>query len=303
MPSGTRLSRGSTGTARPRRPCRYPATGEDVPPGACGELVLRLPLPPGCLPTLWGDDQRFTGSCLSQYPGSYITYITGDGGFRGRTATLVTGRTGDVTNVAGRLLSAGEMEEIPASHAAVAECAVTGVHDPLKGEVPRGFVVLKAGIDADPGQVSAGLAGLVRAQIGAIAALRRADVAAALPKTRPARYCARPCAASPAATPVSPRPPPSMTSPPPTPCVRSRGRPTGAQGQRPRPAVARPPGCADLAGIRLTVMRVERAAPVHRLRRRGGRMHSRHRAAREAVRHEMDHRRRCRAPHNQTGAA
>ena len=99
----------------------------------------------------------------------------------------MTGRTGDVTNVAGRRLSAGEMEEIPASHAAVAECAVTSVRDPLTGEVPRGFVVLKAGIDADPGQVSAGLAGLVRAQIGAIAALRRADVAAALPKTRPGK--------------------------------------------------------------------------------------------------------------------
>ncbi len=168
--------------ARPRRPCRYPATGEDVPPGACGELVLRLPLPPGCLPTLWGDDQRFTGACLSQYPGSYIT---GDGGFRGEDGYVyVTGRTGDVINVAGHRLSTGEMEEIPASHAAVAECAVTGVHDPLKGEVPRGFMVLKAGIDADPGQVSAGLAGLVRAQIGAIAALRRVDVGAALPKTR-----------------------------------------------------------------------------------------------------------------------
>jgi propionyl-CoA synthetase len=146
--------------------------------------VLRLPLPPGCLPTLWGDDQRFIGSCLSQDPGSYITYITGDGGFPGEDGYVyVTGRTDDVINVAGCRLSAGEMEEIPASHAAVAVCAVTGVHDPLKGQVPRG-VVLKAGIDADPGQVSAGLAGLVRAQIGAIAALRRVDVVAAPPKTR-----------------------------------------------------------------------------------------------------------------------
>ena len=160
-----------------------PATGEDVPPGASGELVLRLPLPPGCLPTLWGDDQRFIDSYLSHY--NPDSYITGDGGFRDEDGYVdVMGRTDDVINVAGHRLSTGEMEQILASHAAVAECAVIGVHDPLKGEVPRGFVVLKAGIDADPGQVSAELAGLVRAQIGAIAALRRVDVVAALPKTR-----------------------------------------------------------------------------------------------------------------------
>ena len=160
-----------------------PATGEDVAPGGSGSLVLRLPLPPGCLPTLWGDDQRFVDSYLSHYdPGSYIT---GDGGFRDEDGYVyVMGRTDDVINVAGHRLSTGEMEEILASHPAVAECAVIGVHDPLKGEVPRGFVVLKAGIDADPDQVSAELAGLVRAQIGAIAALRRVDVVAALPKTR-----------------------------------------------------------------------------------------------------------------------
>ena len=160
-----------------------PATGEDVPPGASGELVLRLPLPPGCLPTLWGDDQRFIDSYLSHY--NPDSYITGDGGFRDEDGYVdVMGRTDDVINVAGHRLSTGEMEEILASHAAVAECAVIGVHDPLKGEVPRGFVVLKAGIDADPGQVSAELADLVRAQIGAIAGLRRVDVVAALPKTR-----------------------------------------------------------------------------------------------------------------------
>ena len=160
-----------------------PATGEDVPPGASGELVLRLPLPPGCLPTLWGDDQRFIDSYLSHY--NPDSYITGDGGFRDEDGYVdVMGRTDDVINVAGHRLSTGEMEQILASHAAVAECAVIGVHDPLKGEVPRGFVVLKAGIDADPGQVSAELADLVRAQIGAIAGLRRVDVVAALPKTR-----------------------------------------------------------------------------------------------------------------------
>ncbi len=160
-----------------------PATGEDVPPGTSGGLVLRLPLPPGCLPTLWGDDQRFINSYLSHYKPD--SYITGDGGFRDQDGYVyVMGRTDDVINVAGHRLSTGEMEEILASHAAVAECAVIGVHDPLKGEVPRGFVVLKAGTDADPGQVSTELASLVRAQIGAIAALRRIDVVAALPKTR-----------------------------------------------------------------------------------------------------------------------
>jgi len=159
-----------------------PATGEDVPPGCLRRVGAAAAAAAGLPPTLWGDDQRFIDSYLSQYPGSYIT---GDGGFRGEDGYVyVMGRIDDVINVAGHRLSTGEMEEILASHAAVAECAVIGVHDPLKGEVPRGFVVLKAGIDADPDQVSAELVGLVRAQIGAIAALRRVDVVAALPKTR-----------------------------------------------------------------------------------------------------------------------
>ena len=157
-------------------------TGDDVPPGTTGEIVLRLPLPPGCLTTLWGDDERFIESYLVQHPGSYIT---GDGGFRDEEGyVFVMGRTDDVINVAGHRLSTGEMEEILASHPAVAECAVIGVNDPLKGQVPRGFVVLKAGIDTDPDVVSAELVGLVRARIGAVAALRRIDVVMALPKTR-----------------------------------------------------------------------------------------------------------------------
>ena len=157
-------------------------TGEDVPPGTTGDIVLRLPLPPGCLTTLWGDDERFIESYLVQHPGSYIT---GDGGFRDEEGyVFVMGRTDDVINVAGHRLSTGEMEEILASHPAVAECAVIGVNDPLKGQVPRGFVVLKAGIDTDPDVVSAELVGLVRARIGAVAALRRIDVVMALPKTR-----------------------------------------------------------------------------------------------------------------------
>ena len=159
-----------------------PFTGEDVPPGTTGEMVVRLPLPPGCLPTLWGNDQRFIDSYLVQHPG---TYLTGDGGYRDQDGYVyVMGRTDDVINVAGHRLSTGEMEEILASHPAVAECAVVGVHDPVKGQIPRGFVVLKAGADIDPGVLSAELIDLVRAQIGAVAALRRVDVVAALPKTR-----------------------------------------------------------------------------------------------------------------------
>jgi len=159
-----------------------PVSGEDVPPGTTGDIVLRLPLPPGCLTTLWGDDQRFIDSYLVQYPGSYIT---GDGGFRDEDGYVyVMGRTDDVINVAGHRLSTGEMEEILASHPAVAECAVIGVNDPLKGQIPRGFVVLKAGVETDPDVLSVELVELVRAQIGAVAALRKVDVVAGLPKTR-----------------------------------------------------------------------------------------------------------------------
>jgi len=158
------------------------ADGAEVGPGETGEIVVRLPLPPGCLPSLWRDDQRFVDSYLSAHPGFYIT---GDGGYRDADGYLyVMGRIDDVINVAGHRLSTGEMEEILASHPAVAECAVIGVHDSLKGQVPRGFVVLKAGIDDDPAAVSAELVQLIRDQIGPVAALRRVDVVAALPKTR-----------------------------------------------------------------------------------------------------------------------
>ena len=158
------------------------ADGADAGPGETGDIVIRLPLPPGCLPTLWQDDERFVSSYLARHPGSYAT---GDGGFRDADGYLyVMGRTDDVINVAGHRLSTGEMEEVLASHPAVAECAVIGVHDDLKGQVPRGFVVLKAGADGDQAAIAAELVQLVRDQIGAVAALRRVDVVAALPKTR-----------------------------------------------------------------------------------------------------------------------
>ncbi len=158
------------------------ADGTEVKPGETGEIVVRLPLPPGCLPTLWGDDERFVSSYLSQHPGSYIT---GDGGYRDDDGYLyVMGRIDDVINVAGHRLSTGQMEEVLASHPAVAECAVIGVNDQLKGQIPRGFVVLKAGVSAEPDVLSAELVQLIRDRIGPVAALRRVDVIPALPKTR-----------------------------------------------------------------------------------------------------------------------
>jgi propionyl-CoA synthetase len=156
--------------------------GIEAKPGETGEIAVRLPLPPGCLPTLWHDDERFVASYMSAHPGFYTT---GDGGYRDEDGYLyVMGRIDDVINVAGHRLSTGQMEEVLASHPAVAECAVIGVHDDFKGQVPRGFVVLKAGVSAEPAAVSAELVQLIRDRIGPVAALKRVDVVAALPKTR-----------------------------------------------------------------------------------------------------------------------
>jgi propionyl-CoA synthetase len=163
------------------------STGADQPPGEDGSIVLALPLPPGCLPTLWQDDERYIRSYLSAFPGNYLT---GDGGrFDDDGYLYVMGRTDDVINVAGHRLSTGAMEEVLAGHPAVAECAVIGVGDSLKGQVPRGFVVLKAG--ASGSDVEVELVALVREQIGAVAALRRVDVVAALPKTRSGKILRR----------------------------------------------------------------------------------------------------------------
>jgi propionyl-CoA synthetase len=156
--------------------------GDDVPPGTDGAIVIRLPLPPGCLPTLWQDDERYVASYLTAYPGHYLT---GDGGrFDDDGYLYVMGRTDDVINVAGHRLSTGAMEEVLAAHPAVAECAVIGVADAMKGQVPRGLVVLKAGVDADEAALAAELVALVRDRIGPVAAFKRVDVVPALPKTR-----------------------------------------------------------------------------------------------------------------------
>ncbi len=156
--------------------------GAPLGPGQEGAVCLKLPLPPGTLTTLWGDDERYIASYLSAFPGYYLT---GDGGYLDEDGYVyVMGRTDDVINVAGHRLSTGAMEAVLAAHQAVAECAVIGVHDELKGQVPRALVVLKAGIPVDPGVLAAELVGAVRDQIGPVAALRQIDVVAALPKTR-----------------------------------------------------------------------------------------------------------------------
>ncbi|MBT1093297.1 propionyl-CoA synthetase [Streptomyces sp. Tu102] len=156
--------------------------GQPVEAGVDGAIVVKLPLPPGSLPTLWNDDDRYVASYLSAYDGYYLT---GDSGHIDEDGYVyVMGRTDDVINVAGHRLSTGSMEEALAAHPDVAECAVIGVADALKGQVPRGFVVLKAGTDRDPKEVEAELVQLVRERIGAVASLKEVAVVAALPKTR-----------------------------------------------------------------------------------------------------------------------
>ena len=158
------------------------ASGRPVPPGEDGAIVIKLPLPPGALPTLWNDDDRYVRSYLSAFDGFYLT---GDGGrIDDDGYVYVMGRTDDVINVAGHRLSTGGMEEALASHPDVAECAVIGVADTMKGQVPRGFVVLKAGVDRPDEELRAELVAIVRERIGAVASLREVAVVSGLPKTR-----------------------------------------------------------------------------------------------------------------------
>ena len=158
------------------------AQGNAVPAGETGNIVVRLPLPPGCFTTLWKNDADFVKTYFSAYPGYYLTsdagYIDTDG------YVWIMGRTDDIINVAGHRLSTGAMEEVLASHPDVAECAVAGVHDPVKGEVPLGFVVLKAGVNKKPDIIRNELIALVRQKIGPIASFKAAAVVKRLPKTR-----------------------------------------------------------------------------------------------------------------------
>jgi propionyl-CoA synthetase len=158
------------------------AKGTALPSGETGNIVVRLPLPPGCFTTLWQNDKDFVKTYFSAYPGYYLTsdagYIDADG------YLWIMGRTDDIINVAGHRLSTGAMEEVLASHPDVAECAVAGVHDQVKGEVPLGFVVLKAGIVKEQDVIGPELILLVRQKIGPIASFKAAAVVKRLPKTR-----------------------------------------------------------------------------------------------------------------------
>ncbi len=160
----------------------FDAHGEEVPPGENGNIVVKLPLPPGCFTTLWKNDHDFVKTYFSAYPGYYLTsdagYIDTDG------YLWIMGRTDDIINVAGHRLSTGAMEEVLASHPDVAECAVAGVHDPVKGEVPLGFVVLKSGVIKGQDVIGPELILLVRQKIGPIASFKAAAVVKRLPKTR-----------------------------------------------------------------------------------------------------------------------
>ncbi|GLK65771.1 propionyl-CoA synthetase [Paracoccus kondratievae] len=156
--------------------------GHPVPAGTLGAIAIKLPLPPGTLPTLWNAEERFRKSYLDHFPGYYET---GDAGYIDEDGYLyIMARTDDVINVAGHRLSTGAMEEVLASHSAVAECAVIGVADSLKGQSPVGFLCLKAGITTSHDQVVREVVQLVRDRIGPVAAFKSACVVDRLPKTR-----------------------------------------------------------------------------------------------------------------------
>ena len=156
--------------------------GAEAKDGEMGNLAIKLPLPPGCAPTLWGSEEGFRAKYLDRFPGYYQT---ADAGYRDQDGYLwVMSRTDDVINVAGHRLSTGAMEEVLASHPDVAECAVIGVADVLKGQVPLGLVVLKTGADRDEDQVVSELVALVRDSIGPVAVFKQAALVKRLPKTR-----------------------------------------------------------------------------------------------------------------------
>jgi len=159
-----------------------PTTGKELGRNENGMIVIKLPLPPSNLPTLWKDDERFLNSYMNPYPGYYLT---GDGGFVDEDGyVFVMGRVDDVLNVAGHRLSTGGMEEVLAKHPDVAECAVVGVADDLKGQVPVGMVVLKSGVTRPKEEIIAEIVQMVRKEIGAVASFKKAVVVKRLPKTR-----------------------------------------------------------------------------------------------------------------------
>jgi propionyl-CoA synthetase len=156
--------------------------GAEMPAGEIGSIMIRLPLPPGTLPTLWGNDQRYIDSYLSTHPG---WYLTGDAGYRDEDGYLwIMSRIDDIINTAGHRLSTGAMEEVLAAHQDVAEAAVIGAHDDLKGELPIGLVVLKAGVEHSHDEIKADLVRMVRERIGPVASFKKVAVVDRLPKTR-----------------------------------------------------------------------------------------------------------------------
>ncbi|MEZ5186514.1 MAG: propionyl-CoA synthetase [Candidatus Nanopelagicales bacterium] len=184
------LKEGSPSVAVPGYDVRIlDGQGEQLPAGTEGSIVIKLPLPPGTLPTLWHADQRYIDGYLSAFPGYYTT---GDGGYVDEDGYLyVMGRTDDVINVAGHRLSTGSIEAAIATHPAVAECAVIGVHDAMKGQTPRAFVVLKSGVDTEPDQISREVVALVREVVGPVAAMKEVVVVPGLPKTRSGKILRR----------------------------------------------------------------------------------------------------------------
>jgi propionyl-CoA synthetase len=156
--------------------------GGELPPTQIGSIAIKLPLPPGCLPTLWNNDEGYRKAYLARFPGYYLT---ADAGYKDEDGYLwVMTRTDDIINVAGHRLSTGALEEVLASHADVAECAVLGVADEIKGEIPLGLIVLKAGVRRSDKEIVGETVQMVRERIGAVASFRIATVVKRLPKTR-----------------------------------------------------------------------------------------------------------------------
>ena len=177
------VKHGSPTVAMPGYDVRIVDEGcHEMPANKMGSIVIKLPLPPANLPTLWQQDERFQEGYLAEFPGYYKT---GDAGFQDDDSYLfIMGRTDDIINVAGHRLSTGGMEEVLASHKDVAECAVIGVKDELKGEVPCGFIVLKSGVTRSPADIEKEIVGMVRDKIGPVAAFKIAITVSRLPKTR-----------------------------------------------------------------------------------------------------------------------
>jgi len=156
--------------------------GETLGANEIGSIVVKLPMPPGSLPTLWNNDKRFVDSYMSRFEGYYET---GDAGYFDEDGYLyVMSRTDDIINVAGHRLSTGGMEEVLAGHQDVAECAVIGVNDALKGQLPLGFIVLKSGVDRKDEDIIAEIIAKVRSDIGPVAAFKNVVIVSRLPKTR-----------------------------------------------------------------------------------------------------------------------